>query len=137
MGPARDAGVIRETLNGRRVAITGATGFLGTALVERLLRAVPGSELVLVVRAGRRTTPTQRAKREIFGNDAFTRLRSELGDRFDADIIASFCHYVHFFRSRDDGEAWVAKTPGTFLLTLDEAIELARLKNQAQFGVVR
>ena len=88
MGPARDAGVIRETLNGRRVAITGATGFLGTALVERLLRAVPGSELVLVVRAGRRTTPAQRAKREIFGNDAFARLRADLGDRFDAEIDA-------------------------------------------------
>ena len=41
--------MIQETLQGRRVAITGATGFLGTALVERLLRAVPGSELVLVV----------------------------------------------------------------------------------------
>jgi HAD superfamily hydrolase (TIGR01490 family) len=75
-------------LSGRRVAITGATGFLGTALVERLLRAVPGSELVLIVRAGRRTTPAQRAKREIFGNDAFARLRSELGDRFDAEMDA-------------------------------------------------
>jgi len=54
--------------------------------------------------------------------------------RFERDIIKTFCHYVHFFRSRDDGETWVAKTPGTFLLTLDEAVELARLKNQAQFG---
>src|SRR4051794_6770256 len=88
MGPARDAGVIQESLDGRRIAITGATGFLGTALVERILRAVPGSQLVLVVRAGRRTTPLQRAKREIFGNDAFGRLRSELGDRFDAEIEA-------------------------------------------------
>jgi len=30
--------VIRETLAGQRIAVTGATGFLGTALVERLLR---------------------------------------------------------------------------------------------------
>jgi len=78
--------VIREALGGRRIAVTGATGFLGTALVERLLHAAPGSELVLVVRAGRRTSPSQRAKREIFGNDAFGRLRSELGDRFDEEI---------------------------------------------------
>jgi len=54
--------------------------------------------------------------------------------RFEGDIIKRFCHYVHFFRSRADGEAWIAKTPGTFLLTLDEAVELARLKNDAQFG---
>ena len=56
--------------------------------------------------------------------------------RFDGDIINRFCHYVHFFRSRDDGEAWIAKTPGTFLLTLDEAVELAWLKNHAQFGAL-
>ena len=56
--------------------------------------------------------------------------------RFQGDIIKRFCHYVHFFRSRDDGEAWIAKTPGTFLLTLDEAVELARLKNRVQFGAL-
>lgn len=56
--------------------------------------------------------------------------------RFAGDIIKRFCHYVHFFRSGADGEAWIAKTPGTFLLTLDEAVELARLKNRAQFGAV-
>ena len=34
--------MIAEGLRGKRIAVTGATGFLGTALVERLLRAVPG-----------------------------------------------------------------------------------------------
>lgn len=52
---------------------------------------------------------------------------------FRTDIVRNFCHFVHFFRSRADGEAWVAQNPGTFLLTLDEAVELARRKNQAQF----
>ncbi|MGH9280769.1 MAG: HAD-IB family phosphatase [Acidimicrobiales bacterium] len=78
--------MIRETLAGQRIAVTGSTGFLGTALVERLLRSVPGAELVLLVRPGRRTSPAQRARREIFGNDAFGRLRADLGDRFDAEV---------------------------------------------------
>jgi HAD superfamily hydrolase (TIGR01490 family) len=78
--------VIREALAGKRIAITGSTGFLGTALVERLLRSVPDCELVLIVRAGRRTTPLARAKREIFGNDAFRTLRAQLGAGFDAEI---------------------------------------------------
>ena len=43
--------------------------------VERLLRCVPGCELVLLVRPGRRSTVEQRAQREIFSNDAFDRLR--------------------------------------------------------------
>jgi HAD superfamily hydrolase (TIGR01490 family) len=78
--------VIAEVLAGKRIAITGSTGFLGTALVERLLRSVPGCELVLVVRAGRRTSPQARARREIFGNDAFRTLKAQLGDRFDAEV---------------------------------------------------
>jgi alkylmercury lyase len=54
--------------------------------------------------------------------------------RFQQDIVQNFCHYIHFFRSRKDGEAWIAKTPGTFILSLDEATELADRKNQLQFG---
>jgi alcohol-forming fatty acyl-CoA reductase len=76
--------MIAEALDGKRIAVTGATGFLGTALVERLLRAVPGCELVLLVRPGKRSTVEQRVQREIFKNDAFDRLRAELGkDGFD------------------------------------------------------
>ena len=39
---ARPEPVIAESLAGKRIAITGSTGFVGTALVERLLRSVPG-----------------------------------------------------------------------------------------------
>jgi alcohol-forming fatty acyl-CoA reductase len=72
-------GVIAESLVGKRIAVTGATGFLGTAIVERLLRSVPGCEVVLLVRAGRRSTAAQRVQREIVRNDAFDRLRAEIG----------------------------------------------------------
>ena len=44
--------MIAEQLDGRRIAITGGTGFLGTALIERLLRCVPGCQLVLLIRPG-------------------------------------------------------------------------------------
>ena len=70
--------MISENLAGRRIAITGATGFLGTALVERLLRSVPDCELVLVVRPGRRDA-AQRLERDILRNDAFDSLRAQLG----------------------------------------------------------
>jgi alcohol-forming fatty acyl-CoA reductase len=74
--------VIAEELAGKRIAITGATGFVGTALVERLLRSVPDCELVLLVRDGQRTSAAKRVDREIFKNDAFDRLRAEHGDAF-------------------------------------------------------
>ena len=47
--------VIAEALAGTRIAITGSTGFVGTALVERLLRSVPDCQLVLLVRDGKRS----------------------------------------------------------------------------------
>jgi alkylmercury lyase len=57
-----------------------------------------------------------------------------LPDRdFDADVIQSFCHFVHFFASREAGEAWTASHPGTFLLPLGEAFELGRLVNALNF----
>jgi HAD superfamily hydrolase (TIGR01490 family) len=75
--------VIAESLAGRRLLVTGSTGFLGTALVERLLRCVPDCEIVLLVRPGRRSTAAQRVQREVLRNDAFDRLRGEIDD-FDA-----------------------------------------------------
>ncbi len=77
---------VRDALAGRRFFITGATGFLGTALVERVLRCIPDSEVVLLIRPGRRSTAAQRATKEILRNDCFDRLRAELGDRFDDEI---------------------------------------------------
>lgn len=77
---------IAESLSNKRIAVTGATGFLGTALVERLLRAVPDSEVVVLVRGGRRQSAAERTRREIVRNDCFDRLRSELGKEFDAVI---------------------------------------------------
>jgi HAD superfamily hydrolase (TIGR01490 family) len=80
--------VIRQRLAGKRIAITGSTGFLGTALVERLLRTVPDCELVLVVRAGRRGA-RDRVAREVLRNDAFDRLRRELGGAAPFDEMAA------------------------------------------------
>ena len=78
--------MIAESLSGRKIAITGSTGFVGTALVERLLRSAPGSELFLIIRGGRRGAAS-RVKREILSNDAFDRLRdmhANSAESFDA-----------------------------------------------------
>ncbi len=75
--------MIAASLSGKRIAITGSTGFVGTALVERLLRGVPDCELVLLIRDGKRTSAAERARKEILKNDAFDRLRETHGADFD------------------------------------------------------
>lgn len=79
---------IPESLAGKRIAITGSTGFVGTALVERLLRSVPECELILLVRDGKRTPAARRTQREILKNDAFDRLRETHGDDFDTAVAS-------------------------------------------------
>jgi nucleoside-diphosphate-sugar epimerase len=86
---ARTLCVIAESLAGKRIAITGATGFVGTALVERLLRAVPDCELVLLVRPGRRSSAAERVRKELLKNDAFDLLRKNLKDT--AEDFDSMC----------------------------------------------
>jgi alcohol-forming fatty acyl-CoA reductase len=73
--------MLREALAGRRIAITGATGFLGTALTERVLRCLPETEVVVIVRPGRRGAK-ERVDRDLLRNNCFDRLRRELGSRF-------------------------------------------------------
>jgi len=52
------------------------------------------------------------------------------------DVVSSFCHFIHFFASRQAGETWVARHPETFLLSIEEAHALARRKNDMQYGEV-
>jgi fatty acyl-CoA reductase len=80
--------VLAEAYRGKAILLTGGTGFLGTALVEKILRSLPEVDrLYLLIRATREKSARSRFERDVLGSAAFSRLREERGDAFD-DYVA-------------------------------------------------
>ncbi len=69
---------VRARLAGQRVLLTGVTGFVGEALLERLLSDVPEAKLVVLVRARGGLSAHDRVTR-LLDKPAFTALRERLG----------------------------------------------------------
>ncbi|HEV3476850.1 MAG TPA: HAD-IB family hydrolase [Rubrobacteraceae bacterium] len=80
--------MLAEAYRGKAILLTGGTGFLGTALVEKILRSLPEVDrLYLLIRATREKSARSRFERDVLGSAAFSRLREERGDAFD-DYVA-------------------------------------------------
>ncbi|XP_050358500.1 fatty acyl-CoA reductase wat-like [Nymphalis io] len=78
---------IQEFYNGKNILITGATGFLGKILMEKLLRCCPGVEnLYLLVRQKRGKDIYTRIE-EMFEDPVFNRLKEEV-PKFRHKIVA-------------------------------------------------
>jgi alkylmercury lyase len=64
------------------------------------------------------------------GRLSFLRPDQPWGD----DVQTTFCHYVHHFTSPATAQRWTAAHPGTFVLSLSDATELARRFTARTFG---
>ncbi len=69
---------VRAALAGCRVFLTGATGFLGEAVLERLLVDLPATRVVLLVRGKDGFAAAQRVE-QLLAKPAFTTLRERIG----------------------------------------------------------
>lgn len=75
---------IRRRFQGKNVLLTGATGFLGKVVLEKILRSIPESGTIFVMVRGRGlATAEQRLERDVLGSSIFDRLRSTEGSRFE------------------------------------------------------
>lgn len=66
---------------------------------------------------------------------SFIRPEAQAFDTSAANVMAKFCHFIFFFSSRQSGESWIAKHPGTFLYSFDDAFALAKRFNARNFGL--
>jgi len=80
---------IHKTFAGQGILLTGSTGFLAKAVVEKILRDLSDVEQIyLLIRHrvksdGSRVDPRDRLREEILRNSAFRRLREIHGENFD------------------------------------------------------
>jgi HAD superfamily hydrolase (TIGR01490 family) len=77
---------LADVLAGKRLLLTGATGFVGEALLERILFDLPTTSVVLVVRARADASAQQRVEQVLRG-PAFGRLRDRLGEAGVATLL--------------------------------------------------
>src|SRR5215210_3100665 len=76
--------------------LTGGTGFLGTALVEKILRSLPDlGRLYLVVRPSRDKSAEERFERDVLGAAAFRGLRERLGEEDLAELAREVDVVIH------------------------------------------
>ncbi len=74
---------LATVLRGKRILITGATGFLGKVLIHLLLRHYPEIGRLFLLIRGDRKSSLNRLRREILDSPALGPLRDYLVDRFD------------------------------------------------------
>lgn len=80
-------GLLREAYREKSILLTGGTGFLGTALVEKILRGLPEiRRLYLLVRASGEKGAAERFWKDVLGSSAFDVLRERLGGGFQGYI---------------------------------------------------
>lgn len=71
---------ILQTLQGKNIFLTGATGFVGKVILEKILRSIPTiAGLYVLVRPRKGSTADERMYKEIVQSEIFARLKQEIG----------------------------------------------------------
>jgi alcohol-forming fatty acyl-CoA reductase len=75
---------VQGQLAGKRILITGATGFLGKVVIEKIIREIPDVDKIILLVRGNDRCPSARERfdREIAASTIFDRLRRESPARF-------------------------------------------------------
>jgi fatty acyl-CoA reductase len=82
---------VPAALSGKRVLLTGATGFLAKVVLEKLIRTTPGlGGVILLIRGGEQGDARERFQRQVANSSIFDALRAERGawlERFFAEQV--------------------------------------------------
>jgi alkylmercury lyase len=131
--PAAYAGPHRFTINGRTLSTWCAwdTLFLPQLLGQaaEIESASPGGGTVRLTVTPKRLQHVDPASCEM------SFLLPNAGG-VQKDVVTTFCHFIHFFPSREAGSSWTRQHAGTFMMSMDEALLLAHRRNEMQYPEV-
>ncbi len=144
-------GWVREFYCGKTLLITGATGFLGKALVEKVLRTLPEVRRIYLLVRGKRLpdgswlSAEERMRQEFYRSAIFTTLRRRYQERFDnfiAEKVTVLEGDLTFDRLGLDEEAFDAVAAETDVIINSAAVvsfdeRLDRALNLNALGVLR
>jgi len=81
---------IVNALRGKTLLLTGATGFLGKIILEKILRSAPDvGRIYVLVRPRKGSTADERMQSEIIQSEVFTRLKGQIGVQQFQELIRS------------------------------------------------
>ncbi len=125
----------RFNLNGRKLYTWCAWDSLFIPIILRQVADVesppPGGSGLVRLRVGR--DGIERVEPE----GAVMSFLLPTAQTFQTDALkamASFCHYIFFFRDRESAMAWTAQHPDTKVISIPDAFELGRLMVAARWG---
>ena len=73
--------VVNQAFSNKTILVTGATGFVGKVLLEKILRDVPDCAKIILLMRGSREHPkaAERFKHDVLTSKLFEPLRAALG----------------------------------------------------------
>ncbi|MFV1873135.1 MAG: SDR family oxidoreductase [Oleiphilus sp.] len=83
-----ESSIVKETLKGKSILITGCTGFLGKVLLEKIIRSgIDVAKVYMLVRSSDRyDSAEQRLNQEVLSSSIFTQIKS-----LKEDVFNGFC----------------------------------------------
>ncbi|CAG9794392.1 unnamed protein product [Diatraea saccharalis] len=78
---AENVEAISDYYNGAVILVTGGTGFVGKALLEKLLRSCPGIDTIYVLMRPKRGLTVEQRYKELLKNQVFDRIRTRWPER--------------------------------------------------------
>lgn len=133
-------GLATEAVTGERVEFDGVSGWAWCAFDPLFIAPLLGAEARVDSACPQSGEPvrlvvTPEGVRDLEPAEAVVSFLLPDGP-FDADVRATFCHFVHFLASPAAGDAWTAEHPGTFWVPVADAFEVARRLNSITFPAV-